>query len=84
MQKLKEIVNIQGFFVLNIGYVDMTTYAPIKYYYTNERVCFIYRLFALFISTMSFLLLLYTASWKYKSNYLRANKDFVLYYVLYY
>ena len=46
----KEIINIQGLFVLTVGYLDMTTYLPIKYYYIIESVYFIYRLFVLFIS----------------------------------
>ena len=56
VHNLKEVVNIQGLLVLTVGYVDMTTYTPTKYYYIIERVCFIYSLFILFISTLSFLL----------------------------
>ena len=41
----KEIVNIQGFFVLTVGYVDMTTHPVTKYYYLIEGVYFIYKLF---------------------------------------
>ena len=66
VHNLKEIVNMQGLFVLTVGYIDMTTYPPTKYYYIIERVYFIYRLLVLFINTLSFLLLLYTTSWKYK------------------
>ena len=36
--------------------VDMTTYPVTKYYYIIERIYFIYRMFILFISTLSFLL----------------------------
>ena len=61
MHSSKEIVNIQGLFVLTAGYVDMTTH-PITqispwYYYIIENVYYIYRLFILFISTLSSLLL---------------------------
>ena len=50
MPQSKEIVNIQGLFVLTIGYLDMTTYLPTKYYYNIESVYFIYTLFMVFIS----------------------------------
>ena len=39
----KEIVNIQGLFVLTVGYVDVTTYPLTKYYYIIERVYFFIR-----------------------------------------
>ena len=61
----KEIVNIQGLFVLTVDYIDMTTYPPTKYHYIIERAYFIYSLFILFISTLSFLMFLNTLSWKY-------------------
>ena len=81
----KEIVNIQGLFVLTVGYIDMTAPPLTKYYYIIERAYFIYNLFILFISTLSFLMFLYTLSWKYNRDYLHASKDyFVLYYVLYF
>ena len=67
--------NIQGLFVLTVGYVYMTTYPLTKYDYIMERVCFICRLFILFISTLSFLLFLYTVSWRYKRDYLHASID---------
>ena len=51
MHKSKEIVNIQGLLVLTVGYLDMTTYLPTKFYYNIESVYFIYRLFVLFVST---------------------------------
>ena len=79
----KEIVNMQGLFVLTVGYVDMTTYLVTKYYYIIERVYFIYRLFILFISTLSFLLFLYIASWRYKRNYFHASIDTLLYIMFY-
>ena len=50
---LKEILNIEGLFVLTVGYVDITIYLPTKYYYIIEIVYFIHRLFVLFISTLS-------------------------------
>ena len=87
----KEIVNIQGLFVATVGYVDMTTYPLTKYYhrdispwnyYTIESVYFIYRLFILFISTLSLLLILYTVSWRYKRDYLHTGID-VLFYVMF-
>ena len=37
MHNLKEIVNLQGLFVLTIGYVDMTTYPLTKYYFTVKE-----------------------------------------------
>ena len=43
---------------------------------------FIYRLLILFISTFSFLLFLYTVSWKYKSDYLHASIDILFYIML--
>ena len=60
----KEIVNPQGLFVLAVGYVDVKTYPLTKYSYIIERLYFIYRLFKLFNSTFSFLLFLYTVSWR--------------------
>ena len=59
-------------FVLIVGSVDMTAYPITKHCYF-ERRCFIYRLFLLFISTSSFLLFLYTASWKCNRYYLHAS-----------
>ena len=47
----KEIINIQGLFILTVANVDMTTYPLTKYYYIIEKVYFIHRLFVLFIST---------------------------------
>ena len=54
MHNSKEIVNIQGLFVLTVGYVQITTYPLTKCYYIIETVYFIYRLLILF--TLSFLL----------------------------
>ena len=51
--------NIQGLFILNIGYEDMTTYPLTKYYYIIERAYFIYKFFILFISSLSFFLVFY-------------------------
>ena len=79
----KETVNIQGLFVLTVGYVDMTTYPLTKYYYIIERVDFIYRLFILCITTFSFLLFLYTVSWAYKRDYLHASID-IWFYIMFY
>ena len=66
-------------FVLNVGYRNMTTNPLRKYYYIIESVYFIYRLFILFISTLSSLLFLYTVSWRYKRDYLHTNIDILLY-----
>ena len=33
MHNSKEIVNLEGLFVLTVGYVDMKTYPLTKYYY---------------------------------------------------
>ena len=74
MHNLKEIVNIQGLFVLTVGYVDVNTYPLTKYYYIMERV-YLIRLFILFITTFSFLLFLYTVSWRRKRNYFHASID---------
>ena len=83
MHNLKEIVNIQSLFLLTVGYVDMTVYQLTKYYYIIEIVYFIYRLFTLFISIFSFLLFLYTVSWRYKRDYLYASTD-ILFYIIFY
>ena len=79
----KEIVNIQGLFVLTVGYVDVTTYPLTKYYYIIERVYFFYKVFVLFISTLSILLFLYTVLWRYKRYCLHASTD-ILFYILFY
>ena len=79
MHNSKEIVNIQGLFVFTVGYVDMTTYPVTKYYYIIERVYFIYRLFILFIVTLSFLLLLYIVSWRCMREYLHASINTLFY-----
>ena len=50
-------------------------YPLTKYYYIIERVCSIYRLLILFISTFSFLLLLYSVSWRYRRDYLYTSAD---------
>ena len=70
-------------FALIVGYVDIKTYQLTKYYYIIERVYFIYRLFILFISTFSFLLFLYTVSWRYKRDYLHASID-ILFYIMFF
>ena len=72
MHNSKEIVNIQGLFVLTVGYVDMTTYPLLKYHYIIERSYLIYRLFILFISMFSFSLQLERVSWRHERNYLHA------------
>ena len=59
----KEMVNLQSLLALIV--VTLT-----KNYNIIERVYFICRLFLLFISTFSFLLSLYTVSWRYKRDYL--------------
>ena len=76
MHNAKEMVNLQGLFVLIVGTLT-------KYYNIIERVYFIYRLFILFISTLSFLMFLYTVSLRRKRDY-RQYRHIVLYYVLYY
>ena len=68
---------MQGWFVWTVGYLDMGTYPVTKYYYTIEKVYFIYRLFLLFISTLSFLLFLY------KRDYLHASIN-ILFYIMFY
>ena len=70
---------MRGLFVLTVGYLDMTTYPITKYYYIIERVYFIYRLLVLFMSTLSFLLFLYTVSGSYKKDYLHASVDILFY-----
>ena len=54
-----------------------------KYYYVIERVYFIYRLLLVFIITFSFLLFLYTVSWRYKRDYLHVSID-ILFYIVFY
>ena len=82
MHNSKEIVNLQGIFVLTVGYVDMTTHSLTKYYYVIERVYFIYKLFILFISTFLFLFL-YTESWRYKRDNLHVSTD-ILFCIMFY
>ena len=77
MHDSKEIVNMKGLFALTVGYVDITTYPLTKYYYIIERVYFIYELFILFVSTLSFLLFLY------KRDYLHTSIDILLYIMFY-
>ena len=81
----KEIVNLQGsFFCFDLWLRRyQNIYTLKKYYYIIERVYFIYRLLILFISTFSFLLLLYTVSWKYKRDYLHASIDILIYIMFY-
>ena len=59
---LKEIVNVQVLFVLTVGYINMTTTPLRKYCYIIKGAYFIYRLFILFISTLSLFMFLYTVS----------------------
>ena len=77
----KEIVNLQGLFVLTVGYLDITTYPLTKYYYVIKRAYFIYKffIFLLFTSTFSFWLLLYAASWSYKNARIE-----ILFYIIFY
>ena len=75
VHNLKEIVNIQGLFVATVGYIDVTTYSLTNHHYIIEKIYFIYRLLILFISTLSFLLFLYTVLWRYKRYYLHASID---------
>ena len=79
----KEIVDLEDFFILSVSCVDMTTYPPTKYYFIIERLYVIYRLLVLIISTFSFLLFLYTVSWRYKRDYLHARIDILLCIILY-
>ena len=78
----KEIVNIQGLFVATVGYVDVTTYSLTNYYNIIERIYFIYRFLILFISTLSFLLFLYTVLWRYKRYYLHASLFYIMLYII--
>ena len=79
----KEIVDLEFFFILSFSYVDMTTYPATKYYFIIERLYVIYRLLVLIISTFSFLLFLYTISWRYKTDYLHGSID-ILFYIMFY
>ena len=83
MYNSKEIVDLEGFFIWSVSYVDMTTYPATKYYFIIERLYVIYRLLVLIISTFSFLLFLYTVSWRYKRDYLHARIDILLCIILY-
>ena len=60
----KEIVNLQGLFILGFGYVGTTTYPLTKN--SAKRVYFIYKffMFLLFIGRFSFLVFLYAVLWK--------------------
>ena len=72
----REIVNLQGFVCFDRWLRRyQNIYPPTKYYYIIERVCFIHCLLMLFISTISFLQFLYSASWEYKRDYLHASID---------
>ena len=62
----------------------MTTFPVTKYYYIIETVYFIYRLFILFISALSFSLFLYSVKEIYERLPTCQYEYFVLYYVLYY
>ena len=80
----KDIVNIQGLFVLTVGYLDMITYLLKNYYYIIERVYFTIRLFLLFISIYYFILAIFiTVSRRHKRHYLHGSKD-ILFYVMFY
>ena len=79
VHNLKGIVNIQGLFLLTVGYIDMTTILQTKYYYIIDRAYFIYRLFVFFISILSSLLLFYAASWRHKRDYLHASLGILFY-----
>ena len=48
------IVNLQGLFVLIVGYVDMTRYPPTKYYYVIKRAYFIYKFFIFYFLSVHF------------------------------
>ena len=77
---LKEIVNVQVLFVLTVGYINMTTTPLRKYCYIIKGAYFIYRLFILFISTLSLFMFFYTVSWRCNRDYLHASLD-VLFYI---
>ena len=47
------------------------------------KECIFYRLFTFFISTFSFLLLLYKVSWMYKRDYFNPSVDISFYIMLY-
>ena len=83
MHNSKEIVSLQDLFVLTVSCVDSKTCPLTKYYYIIEKVYFIYRLFILFIITFSFLLFLYSVSWRYKNDYLHASIDILFEIMLY-
>ena len=75
--------NIQGLFILTIGYVNMTTYPLTKNYYIIERVYFIigclYYLSVHCHSSWFF----YTVLKRYKRDYLHASID-ILFYIMFY
>ena len=83
MHYAQEVINLQGLCVLIVGYLDMSTYPLTKYCYIIKRIYFIYRLFILFISTFSFLLLFYAVSWRYKRDYLHSSMD-ISFYIMFY
>ena len=53
-----------------------------KYCCIIWRLYFIYRQFILFISTLPFLLFLYTISWRYKRDCLHAS-SYILFYIMF-
>ena len=83
VHNLKEIVNYTRIVCFDRWlrrYDHISTNKVLLYYW---RVYFVYRLFILLITTFSFLLFLYTVSWRYKIDYLHASID-ILFYIMFY
>ena len=76
------VVKIQDLLFFNRWlrrYHHTSTNKVLLYYWKS----IFYRLFILFINTLSFLLFLYTVSWRYKRDYIHASID-ILFYIMFY
>ena len=72
----KETVNIQGLFVLTVGYVDMTTY-PLK-------IITIYLIYLYIFYEYTFILAVFiTVSRRYERDFLHASRN-ILFYIVFY
>ena len=80
MHNSEEIVNMKGLFVLNIGYVDMTTYPLTNYYYIIEKVYLTVHIIYQYI----FILAVFIYSiMEHRRDYHHASID-ILFYIMFY
>ena len=75
MHNLKEIVNVQGLFVLNVAYVDMNIYL-------TQTITKLLKEYILFIGYLYYLSG-HCHSWRYNTDYLHAGID-ILFYIMFY